>query len=147
MFGASAFLVPTIYAISFAVKHTSDSRDFLYNGRSPFESLKTLNVVLFMGLGYLIGYPVASASVQALQGLWRNDLIALKGSCPNCGEEVFAFVRTEKSKQPPHRAECHVCESTLEFRTKVEQSISRPGRRWVYGRVYLVPLTFTKDRW
>ncbi|XP_008784599.1 PGR5-like protein 1B, chloroplastic isoform X2 [Phoenix dactylifera] len=120
VFGASAFLVPTIYTINLALKDASNSRDFLYNGRSPFESLTMLNAILFIGLGYLIGYPVASASVQALQGLWRNDLVALKGSCPNCGEEVFAFVRAEKSKQQPHRAECHVCESALVFRTKVE---------------------------
>ncbi|XP_008784596.1 PGR5-like protein 1B, chloroplastic isoform X1 [Phoenix dactylifera] len=146
VFGASAFLVPTIYTINLALKDASNSRDFLYNGRSPFESLTMLNAILFIGLGYLIGYPVASASVQALQGLWRNDLVALKGSCPNCGEEVFAFVRAEKSKQQPHRAECHVCESALVFRTKVEQSISGSGRHWVYGRVYLVPQTFANDR-
>lgn len=30
-------------------------------------------------------------TVQALQGLWANDLVALKGSCPNCGEEVSPF--------------------------------------------------------
>lgn len=27
-------------------------------------------------------------AVGALQGLWKNDLVALKGVCPNCGEEV-----------------------------------------------------------
>jgi hypothetical protein len=27
-------------------------------------------------------------TVKVLQGLWRNDLVALKGACPNCGEEV-----------------------------------------------------------
>lgn len=27
-------------------------------------------------------------SVGALQGIWKNDLVALKGVCPNCGEEV-----------------------------------------------------------
>ena len=27
-------------------------------------------------------------AVKVLQGLWRNDLVALKGACPNCGEEV-----------------------------------------------------------
>uniref|UniRef100_A0A6V7QSY3 Uncharacterized protein n=1 Tax=Ananas comosus var. bracteatus TaxID=296719 RepID=A0A6V7QSY3_ANACO len=97
--------------------------------------LTVVNGMLLIGLGYLVGYPVASASVQALQRLWRNDLVALKGSCPNCGEEVFAFVRTEKSNQEPHRAECHVCESILEYRTKVEQSLSSPSKRWVYGRV------------
>lgn len=27
-------------------------------------------------------------TVKVLQGLWKNDLVALKGACPNCGEEV-----------------------------------------------------------
>lgn len=30
-------------------------------------------------------------AVKQLQGLWRGDLVALKGSCPNCGEEVMEF--------------------------------------------------------
>lgn len=34
--------------------------------------------------------------------------------------QVFAFVRSDSSNDSPHRAECHVCESSLEFRTKVE---------------------------
>lgn len=97
-----------------------------------------------MVLGSIIGFPIASASVGALQGLWKNDLVALKGACPNCGEEVFAFLKAEKSNHSPHRADCHVCGSRLEFQTKVEQSISRPGRRWVYGRVYLIR---QRQRW
>lgn len=116
-------------------------------------------------------------AVKVLQGLWRNDLVALKGACPNCGEEVslsqgcvnlkvhmcfffffsflyslslylyfilsneksyvstsrspivnnismflqvFAFVKTNQTNNRPHRADCHVCECLLEFRTKVE---------------------------
>uniref|UniRef100_A0A6N2L936 Uncharacterized protein n=1 Tax=Salix viminalis TaxID=40686 RepID=A0A6N2L936_SALVM len=51
---------------------------------------------------------------------------------------VFAFVKSDQSNNSPHRADCHVCESLLEFRTQVEQTISRAGRRWVYGRIYLV---------
>ncbi|XP_073273727.1 uncharacterized protein [Primulina huaijiensis] len=104
---------------------------------SAVEFLAPLNGILFM-LGFVIGYPIASASVGALQGLWKNDLVALKGACPNCTEEVFAFVRSDQPNQSSHRAECHICESSLEFRTKVEQSISRPGSRWVHGRIYLI---------
>ncbi|XP_072984587.1 uncharacterized protein [Typha latifolia] len=144
--GTSVCLVPTIYAISLAFNGIFGSRNVLNGGKSPFEELKMVNDMLFMGLGYLIGYPIASASVRALEGLWRNDLVALKGSCPNCGEEVFAFVKSGKSSQPPHRAECHVCECTLEYRTKVEQSLTRPGRNWVYGRVYLVPGSYPQSR-
>jgi len=34
--------------------------------------------------------------------------------------KVFAFVRTDKGNNSPHRADCHVCECLLEFRTKAE---------------------------
>lgn len=33
--------------------------------------------------------------------------------------QVFAFVKSNQSNSP-HRANCHVCECLLEFRTKVE---------------------------
>ncbi|WOL16510.1 hypothetical protein Cni_G25297 [Canna indica] len=137
-FGSSAILVPAIYVTSLAFADSINSIYYLYSERPAFGSLTTANKTLTLGLGYLVGYPLAYASIQALQGLWRNELVAMKGSCPNCGEEVFTFVRAENSTGRPHRADCHVCDCALEFQTKVEQSFSRPGRRWVYGRVYLV---------
>ncbi|KAI3843260.1 hypothetical protein MKW92_005172 [Papaver armeniacum] len=127
-FGSLSLLLPTLYTV-----------DSLKCGMaSPFESLSTLNNFLFVAMGLLIGYPIASASVAALQRLWRNDLVALKGSCPSCGEEVFAFVRADQSNKTHHKADCHVCESSLEFRTKVVQTVTKPSRQWVYGRIYLV---------
>lgn len=137
-FGISAFLLPTFYTISLAFEDSTDIRYLFMSERYRFELLTMVNVILCAGFGILIGYPVASASVQALRGLWRNDLVALKGSCPSCGEEVFAFVRAENSKILRQSTECHVCECALEFRTKVEQSASETGRRLVYGRIYLV---------
>ncbi|KAJ4979997.1 hypothetical protein NE237_010777 [Protea cynaroides] len=138
-FGGLAFLVPTIYTVGLAYQDAFTSRFLSSSSTSALEFLSMVNGVLLMALGSLIGYPIASASARALQGLRRNNLVALKGACPNCTEEVYAFVRAEQSNQVPHRADCHVCECTLEFCTKIEQSISRPRRRWVYGRIYLVP--------
>ncbi|XAR58983.1 hypothetical protein NMG60_11014588 [Bertholletia excelsa] len=138
-FGSSACFMPIIYTIGQAYQDAFSSGLLSYSSQAyAMEFLTTLNRILFMALGAVIGYPIASASVRALQGLWRNDLVALKGACPNCGEEVFAFVKSDQPNDSHHRADCHVCESSLEFRTKVEQSISRPGRRWVYGRIYLI---------
>lgn len=37
-----------------------------------------------------------------------------------CYLQVFAFLKAEKSNHSPHRADCHVCGSRLEFQTKVE---------------------------
>ncbi|KAM3739766.1 hypothetical protein ACB098_08G047000 [Castanea mollissima] len=137
-FGSSACLVPLIYTVGQA-NQVAFSSGFYYGIQaSTLEFLSVLNGILFMALGSVIGYPIASASVKVLQGLWRNDLVALKGACPNCGEEVFAFVKLNQTNNSPHRSDCHVCECLLEFRTKVERSVSRLGRGWVYGRIYLV---------
>lgn len=145
VFGCSACLVPVVYTI---IEGHKDSLDmgYLYGGKtSSLEFLAMVNGMLFMALGSLIGYPIALASVGALRGLLSHDLVALRGTCPNCGEEVFAFLRSDQPNNP-HRADCHVCECSLEFRPKVEQSISNPGRRWVYGRIYLVPQKGRKRR-
>ncbi|XP_034689283.1 PGR5-like protein 1B, chloroplastic [Vitis riparia] len=136
-FGGSACLVPIIYTVGQAYQDAFNSGLSYSSQASALQLLATANGILFMVLGSVIGYPVASASVGVLQGLWRNDLVALKGACPNCGEEVFAFVKSSQPNSSPHSADCHVCESSLEFSTKVEQSTL--GRRWVYGRIYLVP--------
>ncbi|KAL5991900.1 hypothetical protein ACLOJK_012811 [Asimina triloba] len=146
-FGILLLIVPTLYAVGLAYHDAINTRFSLYKARSVLEFLPTASTILYMVLGSVIGYPIASASVRSLQGLWRHDLVGLKGSCPNCGEEVFAFVPADRTIQSLHRADCHVCECTLEFRTKVEQSISRPRRRWVYGRVYLVRETIKRRRW
>ncbi|XP_022964680.1 uncharacterized protein LOC111464688 [Cucurbita moschata] len=136
--GCSACLVPLICTADLVFKDPL-SLGLSYNTQgSAFEFLSAINAILFIGFGSLIGYPIASASVGVLQGLWRNDLVALRGACPNCGEEVFAFVRSDRANVSPHRSDCHVCECLLEFRVKFEKSSSRLGRRWVYGRIYLV---------
>ncbi|KAI3694631.1 hypothetical protein L1987_77599 [Smallanthus sonchifolius] len=137
--GSSACLVPVIYTFGQAFKDALDSGFSPASSHTPvLEFIAMMNGMLVMMLGSMIGYPVASASVGALRGLWKNDLVALKGSCPNCGEEVFAFVKSNQFNNSPHKAECHVCECLIEFRTKVEQSAATPGKRWVYGRIYLI---------
>ncbi|KAF2928782.1 hypothetical protein DAI22_05g008800 [Oryza sativa Japonica Group] len=137
LFGTSAFLVPSLCILSLTFGDAFGARYLLYGAKS-FDVITRVNDMVLIGLGYLIGYPISSASVGALQGLLTNNLVALKGSCPNCGEQVFAFVKTDNSIKAPHRAECHVCSCPLEYRTKVEKSLSGTRRTWVYGRVYLV---------
>ncbi|KAF3454690.1 hypothetical protein FNV43_RR05138 [Rhamnella rubrinervis] len=135
--GCSACLVPIFYTVGLAYQDAFPS-GFSYVNQTPAVGfLAMVNGILFMVFGSLIGYPIASSSVKVLHGLWRNDLVALKGACPNCGEEVFAFVKSDEPSNSPHRADCHVCECLLEFRTKFEKSISSLDRRWVYGRIYL----------
>ncbi|WCJ20511.1 hypothetical protein M5689_002735 [Euphorbia peplus] len=165
VFGSLVVVGPIIYTVVVAYQDAYGSGISHGNQASMIQFLATLNAILFMAVGSLIGYPIASASVKVLQGLWRNDLVGLKGACPNCGEEVFAFVKSDESNDSPHRADCHVCESLLEFRTKVEglkeelkpknedqlknfsqeSGDSRLGRRWVHGRIYLV--SRRRQRW
>ncbi|KAK9998639.1 hypothetical protein SO802_018242 [Lithocarpus litseifolius] len=87
-FGSSACLVPIIYTVGKANQYAFSSGFYYGIQASTLEFLSVVNGILFMALGSVIGYPIALASVKVLQGLWRNDLVALKGACPNCGEEV-----------------------------------------------------------
>ncbi|KAK7262472.1 hypothetical protein RJT34_30045 [Clitoria ternatea] len=139
-FGSLACVGPISYTVGMAYQNAFDSGLLLGSQESGLGFLALVNSIIFSVLGFVTGYPIASASVKVLQGLWGNDLVALKGACPNCGEEVFAFVRMDRNIDSPHRANCHVCDCLLEFRTKVEQSNSRLGRQWVYGRIYLVSI-------
>ncbi|KAI4322136.1 hypothetical protein L6164_021856 [Bauhinia variegata] len=143
-FGISACIGPILFTVDMAYQNAFDAGLSYDDQASAYGFLGMVNSIFLIALGCVIGYPVALASVKVLQGLWRNELVALKGACPNCGEEashcVFAFVKTDRASDSPHRADCHVCECLLEFRSKVEQSASRLGRQWIYGRIYLVSL-------
>ncbi|KAL8140248.1 hypothetical protein V2J09_006269 [Rumex salicifolius] len=153
-FGSVALLLPVIYTATRAYQDAFDS-ELIFTQATRMSSLSMLNGTLFMVLGSIIGFPIASASVKALQGLWRNDLVALKGSCPSCGEEVFAFVRPNQSNSSSHRTRCHVCECSLEFRTKVEAmgswpSVSGLSKKkatfWVHELFMQIPVMIYRGR-
>lgn len=77
VFGSSAILVPVIYAVVRAVNDVSESRYFYHDERSPFDIFMIVNVALFIGLGFLVGYPVASASGKILSfffAIWKFNL-------------------------------------------------------------------------
>uniref|UniRef100_A0A7N0UJ71 Uncharacterized protein n=1 Tax=Kalanchoe fedtschenkoi TaxID=63787 RepID=A0A7N0UJ71_KALFE len=136
-FGGSACLLPILYSVELAYQIAFDLGHSHGDQAPGMGFLSMVNGVLFIILGCVIGYPIASASIGVLQELWRKDLVALRGACPNCGEQVFAFLRSDQSNSNSHRASCHVCDCSLEFRTKIEPKATS-GRRWVYGRIYLV---------
>ncbi|RDX79213.1 hypothetical protein CR513_40391, partial [Mucuna pruriens] len=119
-FGSLACVGPVSYTAGMAYQNAFDSGLSLGSQTPGLGFLALVNSLIFIVVSFVIGYPIASASVKVLQGLWKNDLVALKGACPNCGEEVFAFVRMDRNIDSLHRADCHVCECSLEFRTKVE---------------------------
>lgn len=124
-FGSSACLLPMIQAATIVYQHFYDSRISYGHHAFTIDFSSRIKNIVFILLGSVIGYPVASASgnalviklqfsassyffcfwfhsnflsvncylfvflVGVLKGLWRNDLVAMKGSCPNCGEEVW----------------------------------------------------------
>lgn len=137
-FGSSACLLPVIYVVGLAYQHVLSSEVSRGGQLAGMEFFSIVNGILVIMLGCAIGFPVASASIEVLHGLWRKDLVALRGACPNCGEEVFAFLKSDKSISNPHRASCHICDCSLEFRTKIETPQAKSWRRLVYGRIYLV---------
>jgi hypothetical protein len=57
LFGSSAFLVPSLSALSFAF----GARYLLYGAKSHGMITK-VNDLALIGLGFLVGYPIASAS-------------------------------------------------------------------------------------
>lgn len=54
--------MPTIYTAILAFEDTFGARYALHYEKSPIEMLTVVNGMLLIGLGYLVGYPVASAS-------------------------------------------------------------------------------------
>lgn len=128
---------PPACALSKACKDTVHSRFFHSNLMLYSDSGVPMNMALLMAAGLAFGVPMVTAALGALRGLWRGELVALKGSCPSCGEEVYAFVQANISLHPRHTTECHVCQHPLVFHANVERSASPLGRPWAYGRVYL----------
>lgn len=150
-FGSLACIGPISYTVGMAYQNAFSSGLSYSSQPSAFGFLASVNSIMFIVLGFVIGYPVASASgkislllylltiwrfsfqidfywkqhfnylqlvgefslcslrklinysshchclciciftVNVLQGLWRNDLVSLKGACPNCGEEVSSL--------------------------------------------------------
>ena len=95
---------------------------------------------------------VAARSLAALRG---GSVVAVKGDCPACGEEVYAFVaagapaggahpagRAHPSMRGAHTArhvaECHVCSRPIAFDVRVRAAAAAPWRRRAHGRVYLL---------
>ena len=99
------------------------------------------------------GLALVAVASRSLAGLRGGSLVAVKGDCPACGEEVYAFVAAGAA--PPaggshphpagraahaarHVADCHVCSRPIAFDVRVRASPTAPWRRRAHGRVYLL---------
>ena len=61
LFGTAAFLVPSLYTLSLAFGDAFGARYLLYGAKS-LDAMTGVNDLALVGLGYLVGYPIASAS-------------------------------------------------------------------------------------
>lgn len=67
--GSSACAVPIIYTIGLAYQDASNSGLSYVEQRPALEFLATINGILFMVFGSLVGVPIASASGESLQSV------------------------------------------------------------------------------
>jgi len=101
------------------------------------------------------GAALIGVAARSLAGLRRGSLVAVKGDCPACGEEVYAFVAAAPPAGGAHPAlaargwsgahasarhvtECHVCSRPIAFDVRVRAAAAAPWRRRAHGRVYLL---------
>jgi hypothetical protein len=61
LFGTSALLVPTFHTLSQTFGDVFGTRFLMYGAKS-LDGITRVNDMVLIGLGYLIGYPIASAS-------------------------------------------------------------------------------------
>jgi hypothetical protein len=116
LIGLVAALGPSACAFSKACEDVVST--FIYHQRPAATSNfgLALNASITVAFGFAVGAPVTIAAcelkfqilmfkflisyvflfgkgllflVQSLKGLWKGDLVALKGCCPNCAEEVY----------------------------------------------------------
>ena len=101
------------------------------------DVLGTLNVIVAGAL-----FLVANGALRSVLG---GSEVAVKGSCPNCGEEVYSFVSFPAggSDDAEVDSECHNCRRSLQFKIarhqgddlEVEGTVPNAG--WAYGRIVL----------
>lgn len=104
-------------------------------------------------MGLLAALPILSVSGKSLLQLAKGNVVALKGQCPGCSEEVYAYVSpTAEQTQIHHRCSCHNCGRKLAFELKVVQEkhgkspwseMLKGEKKKCYGRIYL--LTDARD--
>jgi len=87
----------------------------------------------------LLGGALGTVGLRALATLSSNSLVALRGECPSCGEEVYAFVQA--AARGSHAADCHVCARPLRFDVRLAGAQAPPWQRRAAGRIVLVSRT------
>jgi hypothetical protein len=85
----------------------------------------------------LVGLGLSQRGVEKLLETRKGGTLAMTGECPNCNEQVFAFMDTKRG-QSKERCECHVCGRKIVFEATFERVESSKWKVAGKGRVYLV---------
>ena len=106
--------------------------------RIPDDGLAAVPGAAFAAL---IAATMGTTAVSSLQRIGEGRVAALRGSCPACGEELYAFVdpprprpeMCDKQSEVDHPSECHVCGASVVFMARRLDAAS-PS---LHGRIYL----------
>lgn len=85
----------------------------------------------------LVGLGLSQRGAEKLREAREGGTLAMTGECPNCNEQVFAFMDTKRG-QSKERCECHVCGRKIVFEATFERVQSSEWKVAGKGRVYLV---------
>lgn len=94
------------------------------------------------------GAALVAVASRALARLQSTTVVALKGDCPACGEECYAFVTCAHDNSTGgrvphacHAQDCHVCGRPLRFEVRILEGGRGqpwPWQRRAAGRITLV---------
>jgi hypothetical protein len=88
----------------------------------------------FLGLGLFTVF------LKLLMNVLGGNEVAVKGDCPNCGEEVYTFAafNTVEEESCETETTCHMCKRPLVFKITKHKGIIRPmaSGEWAYGKIF-----------
>jgi len=107
-------------------------------------ALQSGNLDVFQALNVLVGTGFFVAFIKCLMHVLKGNEVAVKGSCPCCGEEVYAFAYFDNGDDEECEVEstCHMCRRPLSFKITKHKGLIRPmsqtndGKEWAYGKIF-----------
>lgn len=99
-----------------------------------------LHAKVFDSLSAFVGLGLFTAFVKCLMNVLKGNEVAVKGECPNCKEEVYAFAafNTVEEEDCEVESTCHMCRRPLIFKITKHKGIIRPmaSGEWAYGKIF-----------
>ncbi|WZN63902.1 PGR5-like protein 1B [Chloropicon roscoffensis] len=99
-----------------------------------------LHSEVFDSLNVAVGLGFFSAFTRCLGNVLKGNEVAVKGSCPSCGEEVYTFAdfNSVEDEECHIESRCHMCRRPLLFKITKHKGIIRPVKdgEWAYGKIF-----------